>query len=360
MDVKALKEITNELSLLYVEDDDNLRAETVKLFQHLFNDVDSANNGQVGLDKVLVKDYDIVVTDINMPVMGGVELCKHIKEHRPQLPILITSAHDESHYLLELIDIGIDKFILKPLVMGQLTATLFRICTNISNKKMLAKYKQEIEQTNLNLKSSNEELRVLVQILDKKIEQLNTSEVSNSDLAPLKDAINRVSHKAPHPQYNMDFQAPTNDEGLLLFTDYLHKEDLDKVHTFHTNINTLSTLQYPSSIFDKDNILVLAKILNEYGDILQNYNIFSNLGAKVTNLSHVIQENTQCFLEQLNDVSILLESFLYVFKKWKSALFSDGIKNPNMYDTSMINDIETISILLQKEECLPKQNLDFF
>ena len=354
MDVKALKEITNELSLLYVEDDDNLREETVKLFQHLFNDVDSAENGQVGLDRILEKDYDLIVTDINMPVMDGVKLCKNIKEHRPQLPILITSAHDESHYLLELIDIGIDKFVLKPLSMGQLTESLFSICTHIANKKLLNKYKQELEQTNSDLKRSNEELNVLVQILDKKIEQLNASEVSNNDLAPLKDAINKVSHKPPHPQYNLDFQAPTNDKGLLIFTDYLRQEDLDKLHNYHTDINALS------SIFEKDNIIALARILYEYGNILQNYNIFSSLGDKITNLSHIIEENTQCFLEQLNDVSILLESFLYVFNKWKNSVFTNGIKNPNMYDTSMINDIETIIILLQKEECLSKQNLDFF
>jgi len=159
MDAKALKEITSQLNLLYVEDDENLRKETAKLFGHLFNSVDLATNGKIGLEMFLKKKYDLIVTDINMPVMGGVELCRNIREIDSRMTIIITSAHDESSYLLELIDIGIDKFILKPLDMQKLTSTLFSTCTNIINAQLVLKYKQEIEATNLRLLKDHQELK---------------------------------------------------------------------------------------------------------------------------------------------------------------------------------------------------------
>jgi putative two-component system response regulator len=154
MDAKALKEITSQLSLLYVEDDKILRMETAKLFGHLFNKIDIAENGKIGLEMFLAGDYDLIITDINMPEMNGVELCRSIRKENSKITIIITSAHDESFYLLELIDIGIDKFVLKPLDMQKLISTLFTTGTNIINAKLVLKYKQEIEATNVKLREN--------------------------------------------------------------------------------------------------------------------------------------------------------------------------------------------------------------
>ena len=153
MDAKALKEVTSELSLLYIEDDDNLRKETAKLFGHLFKTVETAENGKIGLDKLSRTYFDLVITDINMPIMDGVTLSKKIRENNHKQTIIVTSAHDESNYLLELINIGIDRFILKPLDMNTMTSALLSVCTNIRNEKLIQKYKQEIEASYISLSS---------------------------------------------------------------------------------------------------------------------------------------------------------------------------------------------------------------
>ncbi|MFC2074120.1 response regulator transcription factor [Campylobacterota bacterium] len=359
MDVKTLKQITSELSLLYVEDDDSLRDETAKLFRHLFQNVETAENGQIALNMLLETDYDLIVTDINMPIMDGVKLCQHIREHRPELPVLITSAHDESNYLLELIDIGIDKFILKPLNMSKLISTLSQVCTHIHNKMLLYKYKQDLEASNIQLKSSNEELESLVKILDKKIEQLDASTVQNSSSLP-KDAINKISQKPSRPQYNVDFQATKNAQGLLLFTDYIRYDDLQSLHDLQSDIDDVTMILNLKEHIEQKSILDLSKMFNQYGKILLNYSLFSNLAEEIINLAHSMENNNASFIEQINDISILLDSFLYVLHRWKNALFVNGIKSPNLYDASMINDIETIIILLQKEKCVPEKNLEFF
>ena len=168
MDAKALKEITSELCLLYVEDNAILREETSKLFGHLFKQVHTAENGKIGLELFIQGNYDLIITDVNMPVMNGVELCRKAREINPDIAIIITSAHDESRFLLELIDIGINQFILKPLNMAKFTSTLLDTCRNIINKKLVLKYKQELEENNIKLKQSNDKLEHLIKTLETK------------------------------------------------------------------------------------------------------------------------------------------------------------------------------------------------
>ncbi len=361
MDVKALKQITGELSLLYVEDDDSLRDETAKLFSHLFRHVESAENGESALKMLLEKEYDLMITDINMPIMNGVELCKKIRqEQRSELPILITSAHDESHYLLELIDIGINKFILKPLDIGKVTSSLSQVCTHIYNKKLLQKYKQELEHSNIELKNSNKELENLVKILDKKIEQLDTASTTKKNSSDPDKLCSTSSAGEFHSERFQDIERLRNKDGLLLFEHYFRPGDPARLDTLQSEINAITTLMNLKRTVEHDSIILLAKLFNAYGDILLPYSVFEGLGQAIIKLSHSLEENTGCFVECFNDVSILLESFLYVLRRWKRALFVDGIKRPNIYDASMINDIDTLVILLQQEACRPEKNLEFF
>ena len=183
MDAKALKEITSQLSILYVEDDINLREQTSKLFGHLFKEVKTAENGQIALDILKEQSFDLIITDINMPVMNGIELCKEIHKTDNEISIIITSAHDESNYLLELIDIGINKFILKPLDMHKMIKTLTSTCRNIINKKLVDKYKLEIEAAHFKVKENCSEIEVLLEALYEKISTLDISEeeVQNID-----------------------------------------------------------------------------------------------------------------------------------------------------------------------------------
>lgn len=182
MNVRSLKEITTELSLLYVEDDKDLRDDTSNLFSHLFSTVETAENGQVALNKLKTNDYDLIITDIDMPLLDGVALTRNIREQDTNQAIIITSAHNESHYLLELIELGIDKFILKPLDIQQLISTLFHVCSNIRNKKLINMYKKELESTNLQLKSSNDKLASVVKALDTKLEKLCTAKASTNKI----------------------------------------------------------------------------------------------------------------------------------------------------------------------------------
>ncbi|MDF1879997.1 response regulator [Sulfurimonas sp. MAG313] len=358
MDAKALKEITSELSLLYVEDDEPLRGETAKLFSHLFQDVDLAENGKVALDMYKDKDYDLVVTDIDMPIMDGLKLCQEIRTINPLQSIIVTSAHDDSSYLLELIDIGIDKFILKPLDMQKFLFTLSFVCGNIKNEKLIRSYKKEIETSNKNLKQANEELESIVKILDTKIIQMNSTNkvIKKIPQQSPRDAINFISSKPPQTQKKLLH----NTKDLYVYNDYFTSNDLKELKKFEGDIDSIITLFNLQTDISKDSVVHFSKSIASYSKLLKAYPLFKNLSEELNLLSQSITLHLDFFTQACGEICILLESFIYVLKKCNLALFSKGIKDPNIYDISMINDIRTIILILDGNSNEIQEKQDFF
>ncbi|MBF0370586.1 MAG: diguanylate cyclase, partial [Magnetococcales bacterium] len=73
-----------------------------------------AENGQKGLEVFRNEKPDVVVTDILMPIMDGLAMAQAIRETEPDLPIIVTTAYNDDDYFLRSIEIGIDRFVLKP------------------------------------------------------------------------------------------------------------------------------------------------------------------------------------------------------------------------------------------------------
>jgi DNA-binding response OmpR family regulator len=106
--------ILKNLSILLVEDEQNLAHLLRDAIGDRFERFMLASDGEEGLKKTLELKPDMVITDITMPHMNGLEMSAAIHEHSPTLPIVILSAYSEKEYLLEAIDIGITKYLIKP------------------------------------------------------------------------------------------------------------------------------------------------------------------------------------------------------------------------------------------------------
>lgn len=161
--LQSLIESNKDLTVLYVEDSDIVRESTFHLLEEFFSNIDLAKNGEEGLQKYekYYNDnnhyYDIVITDINMPKMNGIKMSKSILSLNEEQIILIISAHNESDYLLKLINMGITNFILKPIDMTQFQKIIFRIITSLQNKKVVKEQYEEIQAINLILASAKKE-----------------------------------------------------------------------------------------------------------------------------------------------------------------------------------------------------------
>jgi PAS domain S-box-containing protein len=134
------------MRVLYVEDEMQIRENTVPLLLKFFPQVETASNGKEGL--ALYKDnvYDLVITDILMPEMNGVTMIQMIKELDSSQNIIVTSACEESHYLLELINLGVAQFLLKPMKTEQMIRVLFEVVQNIYNARKVSEFTANLKQ----------------------------------------------------------------------------------------------------------------------------------------------------------------------------------------------------------------------
>ncbi len=143
---------SSTLTVLYVEDDKAMREQMTEILQDLFQEVIVAEDGQEGLEKFSsykekFRSYpDLVITDIRMPRLDGVEMSKKILALHPEQIVIVQSAHNESDLLLELINMGISHFLLKPLQPQQLYQTLRKASKRHYYEKMESGYKKELEE----------------------------------------------------------------------------------------------------------------------------------------------------------------------------------------------------------------------
>jgi YesN/AraC family two-component response regulator len=153
---KELLNYAQHLNILYVEDDERLREETVSLFEPFFKEIDTACDGEEGLKKYNDKQFDIVITDINMPKMNGIEMISNIKEIDPEQKIIAISAHNESDILVQLIKAGVNSFILKPIIQSEVIEALYSISrdsyTQIFNIELVNELNEKNEELEKQLK----------------------------------------------------------------------------------------------------------------------------------------------------------------------------------------------------------------
>ena len=104
-----------EIKILFVEDEIDLITIISDTLSKLGADFVTAQNGEEGL-KVLEDNSDIqlVVTDINMPIMNGIDMIRKIRENGSDIPCIIMSAHTEPEYLKSADELNVTDYILKP------------------------------------------------------------------------------------------------------------------------------------------------------------------------------------------------------------------------------------------------------
>ncbi len=113
-----------DLSVLYVEDEATTRELVSAMLQRRVKTLHLAGNGREGLALFREHSPDIVITDINMPVMDGLEMAREIKNSDRTCMIIVTTAYHDSGHLMKAIDIGVDQYVVKPIEAERLFAAL--------------------------------------------------------------------------------------------------------------------------------------------------------------------------------------------------------------------------------------------
>lgn len=114
------KELFENLTILYVEDDEMTSDEVTFFLKRYIKNIFVAKNGQEALEIFENNKIDLIITDIQMPIMNGLDMSKRILNINPNIPIIITTAYSDADYLIQAIELGIDKYILKPINLNEL------------------------------------------------------------------------------------------------------------------------------------------------------------------------------------------------------------------------------------------------
>ena len=124
------------MSKVLIIEDEQAIAELEKDYLELYDfDVNIENDGQKGLDRALLENYDIVIVDLMLPTVDGFEICKRIREVK-NIPILVVSAKKEDIDKIRGLELGADDYITKPFSPSELVA---RVKAHLSRYERLVK-----------------------------------------------------------------------------------------------------------------------------------------------------------------------------------------------------------------------------
>lgn len=135
------------LNILYAEDETMIREPIQQTLENFFT-CKSVENGLEALEEIKKNPYkyDLIITDIMMPKMNGLDLAKNVRELNPEIPIIVTTAFSESSYLMKSIELGINRFVLKPLDVIVLLETINQTFEPILLKKEKIKKEKAYQQ----------------------------------------------------------------------------------------------------------------------------------------------------------------------------------------------------------------------
>ncbi len=137
------EEVLKNFTVLYVEDDPNTMEYIKEILKDSVKEFYQASNGKDGLEIVKTLDPDIIITDISLPKLDGLEMAKEIKKFDCCKPIVIFSAFDDKETLLKAVNIGVNCFVPKPIDIDFFYEHLIQIAQILQNKIDAEQARQE-------------------------------------------------------------------------------------------------------------------------------------------------------------------------------------------------------------------------
>lgn len=128
------------MTILYAEDELGIRKNIADSLSYYCKEVLEAGDGQEAYEIYKEKEPDIILSDIHMPNVNGIEFVKKVRKDNRDIPIVMITAHTDKEYLLEAVELHMEKYIVKPVDIDELFETLEK-CVEVldSNKKVSIK-----------------------------------------------------------------------------------------------------------------------------------------------------------------------------------------------------------------------------
>ena len=295
-----------KLSLLYVEDDENTREELEYFLQNKVKNLYVAKNGQEGFDLFEKHQPDLIITDIQMPVMTGTKMIKLIKQINSTIPIVIITAFNDTDYLFEAIKLNVTNYLTKPLNLFALSEVLASIAKNINleneNKEIynsLKQYKDIVDERSIISKTDINGIITYINEPFEKISGYKKEELLGKPHSIITHpAINKNIFKKMWKRINIEKKSwqgrlrNITKEGNEYFVDIIIKPILDldgNIIEYISLSNDITDLETTKEYFKAQtqksafNLTESIRIVNAYKEAINESNIILriNLDRKI-------------------------------------------------------------------------------
>lgn len=173
----SINEFKN-IKILFVEDEENIRINAISYLKRLFDEVYEAKDAFEAFEIIEQKKPHIIITDINMPKINGLEMIKKIREKDLDTNIIVLSAYAQTSYLLDAIELGLVKYLIKPIRHETIYPVLTQCVKKINNNNLNIKYFSKecyfdslnkiLIKDSTNIKLTNKELDLLCLLCENK------------------------------------------------------------------------------------------------------------------------------------------------------------------------------------------------
>ncbi len=230
---KELSKLLKEITILYVEDECEAKNEISQTLENFSKNILSASNGREAIELYKNNEIQLIITDLQMPLMDGVTLIESIRKTDIHTPVIILTAHATADYLLPCANLNIQSYIVKPINFQKLKSALYKvveylnltsnILVHIDKELSYDKINGTLKHKTLEYKLNNKEkslMDLLVQNKNKvitysQIEQevwLKNDEVMSQ--SALRTVVKNLRKKSP-----VNFIENISGTGYKLFTD---------------------------------------------------------------------------------------------------------------------------------------------
>ena len=241
--------------ILVIEDEEDVRESYLDMFEFFGYEVDSAPNGREGVVKVTNNDYEIVITDLNMPEMDGIEVLKMVKKNKPYIEVIVITGYATLENAIKAMKIGAYDYFTKPIDLELVKIVLSKCIQSIKARK-----------ENEELKTLNQKLTELNELKDKFITVTNHE--LRTPLTVLKGYLDLI-----------DMFLPEDSDKDLIEALNISKETMKEMVTIIEHLHDLSFFDYGKKNYTKNEFVLtelLQTIYNEMKVLFKNRQIKFN------------------------------------------------------------------------------------
>ncbi len=294
--MKNLLSTLKDLTVLYVEDDPNTREELEYFLASKVQKLYVAENGKTGYEEFCNNQPDLIITDIQMPVLNGIEMIEKIREENNDIPIIVITAFNDTDYLFKAIKLNVTHYLTKPLNLISLVDTLSKISKNIKlekdNKEILnslKQYKDIVDERSIISKSDLSGIITYVNVPFEKISGYRKEELigkphsiiahPDTDIETVKELWKRIKVEKRLWQGRLK---NLSKDGSIYYVDIIIKPILDldgNIIEFISLSNDITDLENSKEYFKEQtqrsafNVSESIRIANSYKEAINESNI---------------------------------------------------------------------------------------